>query len=97
MLPCPKGCLIKSASAAVLILAAHQCGLRWAPSIQCLCGATGTMKRLCTGSDSPMGPGGHSLRCSGGLIAQGQRGLNAQLFLGREELGAQLLKPGGIL
>ena len=46
LLPCPSGCPAKAASAALPILAAHQCGLRWAPCTHCLCGATYSMKRL---------------------------------------------------
>jgi hypothetical protein len=45
LLPCPKGCPAKAASAALQILAGPPARLRFAPCIRRLCGATGTMER----------------------------------------------------
>ncbi|GAO24671.1 exodeoxyribonuclease V, beta subunit [Alicycliphilus sp. B1] len=50
LLPCPKGCPEKAASAALQILAGPPARLRFAPCVHCLYGATGSMKRLRTGS-----------------------------------------------
>ncbi|MDR0481340.1 MAG: hypothetical protein LBG66_05580, partial [Gallionellaceae bacterium] len=44
LLPCPKGCLAKAASAALQILAIEWLLLRFAPCSHCLCETTNTMK-----------------------------------------------------
>jgi hypothetical protein len=45
LLPCPKGCPAKGASAALQTLAGPPARLRFAPCTCRFCGATGSMKR----------------------------------------------------